>query len=82
MVSPGFINLHSHSVAEQGYRVALLDGVTTVLELEAGGYPIARLGQQLGDAPLPHFGASVRHAWIRIQVVARCAESAGCDGQA
>ena len=69
VVSPGFINLHSHSVAEPGYRLELLDGVTTVLELEAGGFPIARFGQQLGDAPLTHFGASVGHPWIRMQVV-------------
>ena len=51
VVSPGFINLHSHSAAEAGYRLELLDGVTTVLELEAGTFPIARFGQQLGDAP-------------------------------
>ena len=38
VVSSGFINLHSHSVAEAGYQLELLDGVTTVLELEAGGY--------------------------------------------
>ena len=69
VVSPGFINLHSHSVAEPGYRLELLDGVTTVLELEAGGFPIERFGQQLGEAPLTHFGASVGHAWIRMQVV-------------
>jgi len=69
VVSPGFINLHSHSVAEAGYRLELLDGVTTVLELEAGGFPIERYGQQLGEAPLTHFGASVGHAWIRMQVV-------------
>ena len=68
-VAPGFINLHSHSLAEPGYRLELLDGVTTVLELEAGGFPIARFGQQLGDSPLTHFGASVGHAWIRMQVV-------------
>ena len=69
VVSPGFINLHSHSVATAGYRLELLDGVTTVLELEAGSFPISRFGQQLGDAPLTHFGASVGHAWIRMQVV-------------
>jgi len=50
-VAPGFINLHSHSVAE------------------AGGFPIARFGQQLGESPLAHYGASVGHAWIRMQVV-------------
>lgn len=69
IVSPGFINLHSHSVAEPGYRLELLDGVTTVLELEAGSFPIARFGHQLGNAPLTHFGASVGHAWIRMQVI-------------
>ena len=69
VVSPGFINLHSHSVATAGYRLELLDGVTTVLELEAGSFPISHFGQQLGDAPLTHFGASVGHAWIRMQVV-------------
>ena len=68
-VAPGFINLHSHSLAEPGYRLELLDGVTTVLELEAGGFPITRFGQQLGDSPLTHFGASAGHAWIRMQVV-------------
>ena len=52
VVSPGFINLHSQSVATAGYRLALLDGVTTLLELEAGSFPISRFGQQLGDAPL------------------------------
>jgi len=69
VVSPGFINLHSHSMAEPGYRLELLDGVTTVLELEAGAFPIARHGRQLGEKPLTHFGASVGHAWIRMQVI-------------
>lgn len=69
VVSPGFINLHSHSVAEAGFRLELLDGVTTVLELEAGSFPISRFGQQLGNSALTHFGASVGHAWIRMQVV-------------
>ena len=69
VVSPGFINLHSHSVAKVGYQLELLDGVTTVLELEAGGYPIDKFGQQLGASPLTHFGASVGHAWIRLQII-------------
>ena len=69
VVSPGFINLHSHSMTEVGYQLELLDGVTTVLELEAGGYPIDTFGQQLGAFPLTHFGASVGHAWIRLQII-------------
>ena len=52
VVSPGFINLHSHSVTTAGYHLELLDGVVTLLELEAGSFPISRFGQQLGDAPL------------------------------
>ena len=69
VVSPGFINLHSHNAAEVGYQLELLDGVTTVLDLEAGGYPIDTFGQQLGASPLTHFGASVGHAWIRLQII-------------
>ena len=71
VVSPGFINLHSHSVAEVGYRLELLDGVTTVLELEAGGYAIEKFGQQLGAFPLTRFGASIGHAWFRLQIIDR-----------
>lgn len=69
VVAPGFINLHSHAIAEPGYRLELLDGVTTVLELEAGSFPANRFGRQLGDRPLTHFGASVGHAWIRMRVI-------------
>ena len=46
VVSPGFINLHSHSVAEPGYRLELLDGVTTVLELEAGAFRLLGSGSK------------------------------------
>ena len=69
VVAPGFINLHSHALAEPGYRLELLDGVTTVLELEAGSFPVSRFGRQLGEHPLTHFGASVGHAWIRMRVI-------------
>ncbi|MGW4468746.1 amidohydrolase family protein [Nonomuraea sp. NPDC004354] len=41
VVSPGFIDLHSHSTDIAGHRLQALDGVTTVLELEAGAYPVA-----------------------------------------
>ena len=79
VVSPGFINLHSHSVAEAGYQLELLDGVTTVLEPEAGGFPIDTFGQQLGAFPLTHFGASVGHAWIRLQIIDPASIAASAD---
>ncbi|WCT05987.1 amidohydrolase family protein [Rhodococcus qingshengii] len=42
IVSPGFIDLHSHAQSITGLRLQALDGVTTALELEAGALPIAR----------------------------------------
>jgi len=69
VVAPGFINLHSHSVAAPGYRLELLDGVTTVLELEAGRFPVPRREHATNAAALTHYGASVGHAWIRMSVI-------------
>ncbi|MFI6388347.1 amidohydrolase family protein [Nonomuraea sp. NPDC050547] len=40
VVCPGFIDLHSHTMDVAGHRLQALDGVTTVLELEAGAYPV------------------------------------------
>lgn len=40
VVSPGFIDLHSHAQCLSGLRLQALDGVTTALELEAGAFPV------------------------------------------
>src|SRR5262245_50519011 len=40
VVSPGFVDLHSHSQDIPGQRLQALDGVTTALELEAGAFPV------------------------------------------
>jgi hypothetical protein len=40
VVSPGFIDLHSHAQTLAGMRMQAFDGVTTSLELEAGMLPI------------------------------------------
>jgi N-acyl-D-aspartate/D-glutamate deacylase len=41
VVAPGFIDMHQHNVGIPfGEKVALRDGVTTPMELEAGVYPI------------------------------------------
>ena len=36
VVAPGFADLHRHAHNEQAYRLQVLDGVTTGLELEIG----------------------------------------------
>jgi hypothetical protein len=40
VVSPGFIDLHSHAQTLAGMRMQAFDGVTTALELEAGAWPV------------------------------------------
>lgn len=42
IVGPGFVDLHSHVHSVAGQRLQAMDGVTTVLDLEAGLMPVAR----------------------------------------
>ena len=42
VVAPGFIDLHQHAQDSAGYRVEVLDGTTTALELEGGTVDIDR----------------------------------------
>jgi predicted amidohydrolase len=40
VVSPGFIDLHAHGQTIGDYRMYVMQGVTTALELESGVLPI------------------------------------------
>src|SRR5690349_8038601 len=40
VVSPGFIDLHSHGQTPENYRFKARDGVTTALEMEVGVSPL------------------------------------------
>src|SRR5688572_12402097 len=42
VVSPGFIDLHSHGQNDENYRYKARDGVTTALELEIGVSPMKK----------------------------------------
>jgi N-acyl-D-aspartate/D-glutamate deacylase len=64
VVAPGFIDLHSHAASDFDMRLKARDGVTTALELEAGGYPIGNLAQ-LGPGRI-NYGASVGHRALRV----------------
>ena len=69
VVSPGFINIHSHSFTPLGQEFELRDGVTTAIEAESGAYPVAAFGTHapiaIADRARINFGASVGHAWTR-----------------
>jgi N-acyl-D-aspartate/D-glutamate deacylase len=69
VVSPGFIDLHTHSPTPLGFRYQALDGVTTSLELEAGTFPIAAVGARLPEGSPLNYGASTGHIMIRLMAV-------------
>jgi hypothetical protein len=69
IVAPGFIDIHSHSPTQLGTYYAVMDGVTTQLDLEAGAFPVSDYGYMLADGALLNYGASVSHMAIRIKVI-------------
>jgi len=69
VVSPGFIDLHSHGQDQENYRFKAMDGVTTALELEVGtGNANQWYAQRQGQA-LINYGASIGHIPVRIAVM-------------
>ena len=60
VVSPGFIDMHDHNTAAPfGQKLALRDGVTTPMELEAGVYPVDSWYAYLEGKSQTNYGASV-----------------------
>ncbi len=69
IVSPGFIDIHSHSPTPLGVKYQVLDGVTTQLDLEAGAFPINAYGFMIkGRSPL-NYGNSVSHLSVRSKII-------------
>lgn len=72
VVASGFIDLHSHAQTLAGARLQALDGVTTALELEAGGLPIAATYAASAAEGRPiNYGFSASWALARLAVVSR-----------
>lgn len=71
VVAPGFIDLHSHSVAMGGQSWQVRDGVTTALELEEGAYPVAEWLSRLEGKSLINFGVSAGHIPARIALTTK-----------
>lgn len=60
VVAPGFIDMHDHNTAAPfGQKLALRDGVTTPMELEAGVYPVDTWYAYLEGKSQTNYGASV-----------------------
>jgi len=69
VVSPGFIDLHQHGQDEENYRFKVMDGVTTVLELEVGAGNIDRWYAEREGKALINYGVSVGHLAARMAVM-------------
>ncbi len=67
VVSPGFIDLHTHSPTPLGQYYQAFDGVTTALELEAGAAPVLNYASQISAQPMINYGASAGYVALRVR---------------
>lgn len=69
VVAPGFIDMHHHNAgAPFGQKLALRDGVTTPMELEAGVYPVEDWYKTLEGKSRTNYSASVGTIPVREHV--------------
>src|SRR5262245_2712149 len=61
VLSPGFVDLHSHGQDDENYRFKAMDGVTTALELEVGVTGVSQWYAEREGKALVTFGASSGH---------------------
>ena len=67
VVSPGFIDLHTHVNDAATYRLAAQQGVTTALDLEIGAADVAGFyTARRGTSPI-NFGTAASHPWSRVR---------------
>jgi N-acyl-D-aspartate/D-glutamate deacylase len=69
MVSPGFIDLHSHGQSAEAYRFKARDGVTTALEMEVGVNPVLAWYRERTGKALINYGATSGDIPARISVM-------------
>ena len=70
VVSPGFIDLHSHAQSPLGLRLQAQDGVTTAMDLEAGTLPVRLVYERAEEEGRPiNFGFSSSWALARMSVL-------------
>ncbi len=70
VVAPGFIDGHHHIVSTPfGQKLALRDGITTTMELEAGVFPVDTWYQHMEGKSQTNYGATVATMGIRETVL-------------
>ncbi|MCU1404503.1 MAG: D-glutamate deacylase [Glaciihabitans sp.] len=70
VLTPGFIDMHSHAQSPTGLALQALDGVTTALDLEAGTLPVAAQYARAEEEGRPiNFGFSSSWAVARMHVL-------------
>lgn len=69
VIAPGFIDLHQHAQSAVGYRVEVLDGTTTALELEGGTDDVDAWYRARANGALINHGVSVGHEWLRMRAM-------------
>ena len=69
VVTPGFIDLHSHGQKPESYGFKARDGVTTALELEVGVSPVAPWYAERQGKSIVNFGATSGHIGASMAVM-------------
>ena len=69
VVAPGFIELHAHAPDSINYRYFAHDGVTTVLDLEGGVFPVGAWYAARAGGALLNYGAAVGHRDARVTLL-------------
>jgi N-acyl-D-aspartate/D-glutamate deacylase len=69
IIAPGFIDVNSHGQTEENYRLQVLDGVTTALELEFGVSNVSEWYAIREERTLINFGASAGHVPVRMAIM-------------
>lgn len=69
VVGPGFVDLHVHAINVPSFWMQAHDGVTTALELEAGGFPIKKAYSHAASLRLPlNYGFAASWVSARMSV--------------
>lgn len=69
VIAPGFIDTHFHSMDEFATRMALRDGVTSGMDLEAGAYNVKQWYADKKDQWQINYGVTASHLLHRMKIM-------------